>query len=197
MKRLDRRFFARDSLAVAPDLLGKLFVVGACMGRIVEVEAYRQDDPASHSWRGITPRTAVMFGPAGHLYVYFTYGMHFCANVVTGQPGEGSAVLVRALVPLAGLDEMRARRGGARRDVDLANGPAKVCQAFGLDRSHDGLDLVASESLRIGDDGTPPPAVPGVPNRIGISVAVERPWRFFVSGDPHVSKGRPAGLAAT
>jgi DNA-3-methyladenine glycosylase len=179
-------------VVVAPELLGKVLVAGACSGRIVEVEAYREDDEASHSFRGRTARNAVMFGPAGHLYVYFTYGMHFCANVVTGEEGRGSAVLLRALAPLGGLDLMRARRPGARRDIDLANGPGKLCQALALDRVHNGLDLVRGAEVAVMDDGQAPPARPGVSARIGISVAVDRPWRFFVDGDPHVSRARGA-----
>jgi DNA-3-methyladenine glycosylase len=189
---LARCFYARDPLEVAPELLNKLFVVGACAGRIVEVEAYRDDDPASHSFRGRTARNAVMFGPPGHLYVYFTYGMHFCANVVTGREGEGSAVLLRAVAPVAGVELMRTRRPGARRDIDLANGPAKLCQAFAVDRAQDGVDLVGTGPLRIVSDGCTPPSEPGTSSRVGIRVGVDRPWRFFVAGDPHVSRGRPA-----
>jgi DNA-3-methyladenine glycosylase len=132
-----------------------------------------------------------MFGPAGHLYVYFTYGMHFCANAVCGEDGESSAVLLRALAPLEGLDAMRAARGpAARRDRDLCSGPAKLCQAFGIDRAHDGVDLVDGAEIVILDDDTPPPAEPGVSARIGISVAVDEPWRWFVPGDPNVSRLR-------
>ena len=163
---------------MAPDLLHKVLVVGACAGRIVEVEAYRGDDPASHSFRGPTARTATMFGPAGHLYVYFTYGMHHCANVVTGADGDGQAVLLRAVVPVRGIDEMRGRRGG-RADRILADGPGKLCQAFGLDRGHDGVDLCAATSaISIADDGMSPPAAPLVSERIGISVGTDRQWRW-------------------
>jgi DNA-3-methyladenine glycosylase len=176
---LRRRFYARDALVVAPELLGKLLVVGGAAGRIVEVEAYREDDPASHSHRGRTARNATMFGPPGHLYVYFTYGMHHCANVVTGRAGDGQAVLLRAVVPVRGLDELWARRPRARRAEDLANGPGKLCQAFGLDRRHDGIDLCAADSpVRLVDDGTPPPPTPITTGRIGIRRATEHPWRF-------------------
>jgi len=189
-RRLGRRFYARDPLAVAPDLLNKVLVHGARAGRIVEVEAYRgTDDPASHAFRGPTPRTEVMFGPPGHLYVYFSYGMHWCANAVTSRDGEAGAVLIRALAPLRGVEAMHAARPAARRPVDLANGPAKACQALGIDGSHDGVDLVAPGSdLTIVDDGVAPPPVPVVGPRVGISVAVEHPWRFSVPGDPHRSK---------
>lgn len=184
------RWFERDSPVVAPELLNKVFVVGDCRGRIVEVEAYRRDDPASHSYRGPTARNQVMFGPPGRLYVYFTYGMHHCANVVTGAEGDAQAVLLRALAPLAGVERMQARRGAHVRPVDLTNGPGKLCQALGLDRSADGT--VLGDDIRIVDDGVAPPAEPGVSTRVGIRVGVERPWRWFVPGDPHVSKGRPS-----
>jgi DNA-3-methyladenine glycosylase len=187
-----RRFFAADAPVVAPALLNKLLVVGDCVGRIVEVEAYTADDPASHSFRGRTARNAVMFGPPGHLYVYFTYGMHHCANVVTGAVGDGQAVLVRAVAPLAGLGVMRARRG-AVRDVELANGPAKLCRAFGLDRGWDGTALGRGGSAYIAVDGLAPPPEPLVTTRIGIRVGIERPWRWCVPGDPHVSRALPAG----
>lgn len=172
-----RELLARDSPIVAPFLLGKLLAHGPCVGRIVEVEAYREDDPASHSFRGLTPRTQVMFGPAGHLYVYFTYGMHWCANVVTGEDGEGSAVLLRAVTPIEGVDLMRERRGGR---TGLADGPAKLCQAFAIGRDHNGTDLLSSDpdSVRLLDDGTAPPRRPLVGPRIGITKAVDTPWRW-------------------
>jgi DNA-3-methyladenine glycosylase len=176
-RRLDRAFYSRDALEVAPDLLDKVFVVGRCAGRITEVEAYRADDPASHSFRGRTARNAAMFGPGGLLYVYFTYGMHFCANVVTGPAGDGQAVLLRAVTPCRGLETMRARRA-ARSDRALADGPGKLCQAFGLDRTHDGTDLCTSGDVLIVDDGTPPPTDPIVGARVGIRHAVEHPWRW-------------------
>ncbi len=125
--------------------------------RIVEVEAYcGADDAGSHAFRGRTQRNATMFGPAGHLYVYFTYGMHWCANVVAGEPGVAAAVLLRAAAPLEGLETMRERRPAARRDRDLCSGPAKLCQAFGITGAHDGVDLLHGEVLLL-DDGTPPP----------------------------------------
>jgi DNA-3-methyladenine glycosylase len=192
VKSVPRSFFARDSRVVAPELLNKVLVRGDRVGRIVEVEAYAgEEDPASHGFRGPTPRTEVMFGPAGHLYVYFTYGMHFCANAVCGGVGEASAVLLRALAPVTGLEEMRTARGpAARRDRDLCSGPAKLCQAFGIDREQDGVDLVTGDEVGVFDDGTPPPTVPGVSPRIGISVALDHPWRWFVPGDPNVSRAR-------
>lgn len=177
-RRLERSFYARESVELAPTLLNKVLVAGPCAGRIVEVEAYRSDDPASHSFGGRTARNATMFGPPGHLYVYFTYGMHFCANVVGSTDGDAQAVLLRAVVPLRGLDEMRARRGG-RPDRHLTDGPGKLCQAFGLDRQHDGLDLCSDPDVTIVDDGTHPPSAPTITPRIGIRVAVDQPWRWL------------------
>ena len=153
-------------------------MAGPCAGRIVEVEAYRSDDPASHSFRGPTARNAVMFGPAGHLYVYFTYGMHFCANVVAATEGDAQAVLLRAVQPLRGVELMRRRRGG-RPDAILTDGPAKLCQAFGIDRRQDGVDLCTDDLLSVVDDGVAPPSAPRVTPRIGIRVATEQPWRWL------------------
>jgi DNA-3-methyladenine glycosylase len=186
-RALPRSFYRRASTAVAPELLNKLLVAGPCRGRIVEVEAYAgAHDPASHAYRGPTARNATMFGPPGHLYVYFTYGMHFCANAVTGERQEGQAVLLRAVAPVAGIDEMRARRPRARRLRDLGSGPAKLTQAFGIGPDHDGADLVRGP-IRILDDGVAPPPEPGVSTRIGIAKAADRPWRWFVAGEPSVS----------
>jgi len=173
---VERSFLARDALVVAPELLNKVLVAGECAGRIVEVEAYRSDEPAAHSYRGPTPRTEVMFGPAGRLYVYFSYGMHHCANVVTGAEGNGQAVLLRAVTPLRGLDTMAERRHG--RTAHLTDGPGKLCEAFALDRSHSGTDLCAGGEIRLVDDGTPPPEVVLTTPRIGITKAVYLPWRF-------------------
>jgi DNA-3-methyladenine glycosylase len=188
-RRQARRVIERDELArhapeVAPRLLNRLLVAGDCVGRIVEVEAYTADDPASHSHRGQTLRNEVMFGRAGLLYVYFTYGMHHCANVVTGVPGDGQAVLLRAVFPLEGLDVMRARRGN-RPDRLLTDGPGKLCQAFGLDRGFDGTDLCDPASpVRLEDDGVAPPDEPIAGPRIGITVATDRPWRWRVPAAP-------------
>lgn len=189
-RRLPASFYARHPLAVAPELLNKVLVSGDRAGRIVEVEAYcGADDPASHAYRGPTPRTATMFGPPGHLYVYFTYGMHWCANVVTHRPGEVGAVLVRALAPLRGVEAMRHARPAARRDVDVANGPAKLTQALGIDGTYDGADLRRSgRGVTVLQDDTPPPQRPSIGPRVGISVATEEPWRFSVPGEPHRSK---------
>jgi len=185
MRPLERDFFARDALDVAPAMLNKVLVAGECAGRIVEVEAYRSDEPAAHTYRGRTPRNAVMFGPAGHLYVYFSYGMHHCANVVTGDVDDGQAVLLRALVPVAGMDTMRARRPPGTPDGRLADGPGKLCQALGLDLSDSGHDLCGPPDGRgpwVADDGVEPPVTPVVTPRVGITKAADLPWRFLVPG---------------
>jgi DNA-3-methyladenine glycosylase len=174
---VERSQLAGDAPEVAPTLLNKLFVHGECIGRIVEVEAYREVDPASHTFRGRTKRNEVMFGPAGHLYVYFTYGMHHCANVVTGHVGSGAAVLLRAVEPVAGIELMSSRRNGRRQ---LADGPAKLCQAFGIDGDHNGVDLLDGCGVGLFDDGTAPPRSPRVGPRVGISKAVDVPWRWRV-----------------
>lgn len=184
-----------DPLEVAPQLLGKLLACGDRIGRIVEVEAYRgAEDPASHAYRGPTSRNATMFGRAGHLYVYFTYGMHWCANVVCGADGVAGAVLLRALAPVSGLAAMRADRPAARADRDLCSGPAKLCQALGITRAFDGVDLCrAGGPAALLDDGTPPPERPAQGVRIGLRVATELPWRFWIAGDPNVSRPARAG----
>lgn len=188
--RLDRSFYSRPAVEVAPDLLNKVLVSGACSGRIVEVEAYcGRDDPGSHAYRGPTPRTQVMFGPPGHLYVYFSYGMHWCANVVADREGSAAAVLIRALTPLEGIDLIERRRPAARRPRDLCNGPAKLTQALAIDGTHDGLDLVAAERrVCIVDDGTPPPRRLGRSTRIGLSNGTNLRWRWFVPGVEDVSR---------
>jgi DNA-3-methyladenine glycosylase len=191
---LPREAYRRDPRDLAPELLGKVLVhdhpaTGLRTGRIVEVEAYcGAADPGSHAFRGMTPRNRAMFGQPGGLYVYFTYGMHWCANVVCGDEEEGVAVLLRAVAPLAGLDAMRAARPRIRRDRDLCRGPARLCQAFGLDGGFDGADLVtADRGVWVGDDGTPPPAHPFQTTRIGLAAGAEHPWRWCAPGDPHVS----------
>jgi DNA-3-methyladenine glycosylase len=193
---LPRGFYDRDVHLVAHDLLGKVLVgPDGASGRIVEVEAYAgPDDPGSHGFRGPTPRTQVMFGPAGHLYVYFSYGMHWCANVVCGPAGTCAAVLLRALAPLDGVDRMRARRPRARADTDLCSGPAKLCQALGIDKAHDGADVVLGDrGVVLLDDGTPPPVDPVRTVRIGLSAGADLPWRLVVPGDPNVSRPATVG----
>ena len=194
VRRVD---LALGPLTVAPWLLNKVLVRDGRAGRIVEVEAYHgATDAASHAYRGRTPRTAVMFGPPGFLYVYFTYGMHWCANVVCGPDGEAAAALIRALEPMHGLEEMRTARPGARRDRDLCNGPAKLCQALGITGADTGNDLLApgagagaGEMVRLLADGTPPPKRPGRGTRIGIKEATDKRWRFWVPDNAFVSMG--------
>ncbi|HET9076292.1 MAG TPA: DNA-3-methyladenine glycosylase [Acidimicrobiales bacterium] len=190
---LSRDFYARPSLQVAPDLLNKLVVrPDGRAGRIIEVEAYAgAADPASHAYRGRTARNATMFGRPGHLYVYFSYGVHWCANVVTGVEGEASAVLLRALDPVGGLALMRAARWTTQKrqvDRDLCRGPGRLCQALGIDRGFDGTDLTgAGGTLWLADDGVAPPAAPHRSARVGISAARDRLWRFSVADHRGVS----------
>jgi DNA-3-methyladenine glycosylase len=202
-RRLGRGFYQPDPLEVAPLLLGKVVVrADGRSGRILEVEAYRGgDDPASHAYRGPSKRTTTMWGPPGHLYVYFTYGMHWCANVVCGPAGSAGAVLLRALEPLTGLADMRAARwpgvspDARHRDRDLCRGPARLCQALGIDGGFDGVDLVrAPGPLWLVDDGVAPPAAPAVTTRIGLSVGTESLWRWAYPDHPGVSPWwRPPG----
>ncbi len=222
MHRLPREFFARSATEVAPDLLGCVLwhdsPAGRVAVRLVEVEAYQgASDPASHAYRGQTTRNGVMFGPPGHVYVYFTYGMHFCANLVCQPPRRAEAVLLRAGEVVAGaeLAAQRRLRGNGRdtgngrasgngrpmRAVDLARGPARLCQALGIDRGLDGADVCTpGMPLGIGPavpSGNPTPpiatAVPGVIStgpRVGVSQAADRPWRYWLAGDNHVSSYR-------
>lgn len=183
LRGLQRAFFDRDPRMVAPDLLNKLLVRDdGRAGRIIEVEAYcGADDPAAHTFNGPTPRNRTMFGPAGHMYVYFTYGLHWCANTVCGAQGQGWGVLIRAVTPIAGIDLMRPLRPRARNDRDLASGPARLTQAFGIDGSFDGADLIRNDrGVRVMTDGTPPPRAPRVDPRVGISRGKDFPWRWRV-----------------
>jgi DNA-3-methyladenine glycosylase len=188
---LSRAFYRRDSREVARELLNKLLVRDdGRVARIVEVEAYLGGlDPGSHAYRGETPRNRTMFVGPGRLYVYFTYGMHWCANAVCGGEGSGIAVLLRAAAPVDGLEVMWSQRRKARAERDLLSGPAKLCQAFALDGSFDGADLVTRDhGVWIADDGVAPPARPGRSTRIGLTNGAEHPWRWFVKGDPNVSR---------
>jgi len=198
VRPLGRSFYSRPAPVVAPDLLGRLLVrkgtAGLLSARIVECEAYQEDDPASHSFRGLTNRTAVMFGPPGHLYVYFSYGAHWCMNVVTGDDGEGSAVLLRAAEPMSGIEVMQARRGRTEARL-LCSGPGRLTQAFGVTGADNGLDLAWGHDLFL-SEGTPPdPAGVATSTRIGISVAREQPWRFFEAGSSFVSRRAAPSLA--
>ncbi|MFC4149463.1 DNA-3-methyladenine glycosylase [Micromonospora mangrovi] len=180
-------------VAAARGLLGCTLTANDVTVRITETEAYAgtAGDPASHAHRGRTPRNAVMFGPAGHAYVYFTYGMHWCMNVVTGPDGEASAVLLRAGEVVDGLDVARARRPAVRRDVDLARGPARLCATLGVDRTAYGADLLADGPVRLRPAPVPVPgaAVEAGP-RVGVTGAHDVPWRFWIAGDPTVSAYR-------
>jgi DNA-3-methyladenine glycosylase len=153
--------------------------------RIVETEAYDETDVASHSYKGKTPRSEIMFGPAGYLYVYFTYGMHYCANIVVGETGYGAAVLIRAVEPLDHEDILEVRRGG-KRGVEITNGPAKLCQAMGIDKTMNGHDLRKAPLKLIMQPALPGNAV-ATTARIGISQAKDVPWRFYVLGNIYVS----------
>jgi DNA-3-methyladenine glycosylase len=195
MTREDFSILAGPAEIVAPRLLGSLLIrdLGGgkqLAGKIVETEAYDQSDAASHSYKGRTPRTDIMFGPAGHLYVYFTYGMHYCCNVVTGGEGHGSGVLIRALEPLEGNDimlENRSRRKSSRGGIELTNGPAKLCEAFGIDKSWNGHDL-SRPPLTLVLSGKATSETIVQTTRIGISQAKDMPWRFYIGGNPYVSK---------
>jgi DNA-3-methyladenine glycosylase len=196
-RRLPRSFFARPSTEVAPDLLGRVLVRvlpdgSRLAARLVEVEAYEQGDPASHSFKGRpTPRTEVMFGPPGRLYVYFTYGQHFCSNVVTGQDGVGSAVLLRAAEPLDGLELMGVHRGTDAVRL-LCSGPARLTQAFAIARPDNGADLVKDRALFLLSGSPPARRAIARSTRVGVNVGAERRWRFFERGSRYVSPGRPA-----
>jgi DNA-3-methyladenine glycosylase len=157
---------------------------------IVETEAYEPGDPACHGYRGRTARNGTIFGPPARLYVYFAYGNHWMMNVVTREAGEPSAVLLRAARPIEGLAAMATRRG-RERDVDLCSGPGKLCQAFAVDRAQDGEDLVRGRTVWLEAGAPVPPTAVEAGIRVGISVGLEREWRFVVRGDPFVSRGRP------
>ena len=187
---LARIFYDRDALEVAPELLNKVLAGNGVAARIVEVEAYRADeDPGSHAFRGRTKRNASMFGRPGTLYVYFSYGNHWCMNAVCGPGARAHAVLLRAAAPLDGIATMRSRRAKARRDTELCAGPGRLGQAFAVDGELDGTSLLRGP-LRILDDGTPPPARPGVSTRIGLATGrgEKLRYRFFGPGDRHLSR---------
>ncbi len=190
-RKLPRSFYLHPTLAVAKDLLGKYFIRKSgrsyLIGRIVEVEAYLGDrDPASHAYRGKTKRNEVMFKAGGHLYVYFTYGMHYCANVVTEAEGIGRAILLRAIEPVSGIALMKTRRHTGAAD-NLTNGPAKLCEAFGISREENGTDLLGKDIfIAEGRTGLKFQIVRS--RRIGIRKAIDKKWRFSIKGNPHVSK---------
>ena len=181
---LPREFFARTVHEVAPDLIGVTLLVDGVGGRIVEVEAYDQEDPASHGFRGRTPRNAVMFGEAGHAYVYRSYGVHWCLNFVCDEPGRAEAVLIRALEPTAGLERMRERRGVEPLRA-LCSGPGKLCQALAVTRAHDGAPL-DEPPFELHERDESPRIVTGP--RIGITKATELSWRYGLEGSPFLSR---------
>ena len=187
----DLSLLAGDVLDVAPRLLGASLTHAGVTVRLTEVEAYAgTDDPGSHAYRGPTPRTRVMFGPAGRLYAYFSYGMHVCANVVTGPEGTAAAVLLRAGQVVHGIELARERRT-TTRDRDLARGPANLCRALGIGLDLDGTDLSHGPvHLEVGE--APDPAQVSTGPRVGLRGAPDRPWRFWLTGDPTVSSYRPA-----
>jgi len=194
-ERLDAAFFERSVHLVARELIGcRLFYEG-CGGVIVEAESYERDDPACHAYVGLTGRTEVLFGPPGRAYVYLSYGIHSLLNAVAEPEGEAAAVLIRALEPTEGLDQMRARRGVARDD-QLCSGPGKLTEALGVGLGDNGADLGRAPFLLL------PPA-PGwhaeivTGPRIGITKAVDRPWRFCVAGSPHVSRPHPRSASTS
>jgi DNA-3-methyladenine glycosylase len=182
--RLTRDFFDRSVHEVAPALIGVTLLSHGVGGTIVEVEAYDHEDPAAHGYRGKTPRNASMFGPPGHAYVYRSYGIHWCLNFVCEVEGVASAVLIRALEPTHGLDEMRARRGFDEPRL-LCSGPGRLCQALAITRDHDGhaLDEPPFELLGRGSE---PPLLRGP--RVGITQAADRPWRYGLAGSRYLSR---------
>ncbi len=183
--KLTRPFFNRPVLAVARDLIGATLLVNGVGGRIVEVEAYHQTEPAAHSYRGLTPRTAVMFGPPGHAYVYRSYGLHWCLNFVCEAEGSAAAVLIRAIEPLEGLAAMHKRRAGIDDPRLLCAGPGRLCAAMNVTVAQNGLSLDRSPfELRARPDK--PEIITG--QRIGITKAVEKPWRFGLKGSRYLSK---------
>src|SRR6266446_9685909 len=187
-KALKRSFFARSVHEVAPDLIGATMLVDGIGGIIVEVEAYHHTDPAAHSFRGPTPRNRVMFGPPGVAYVYRSYGIHWCVNFVCEKEGSASAVLIRALQPTHGIPAMRRRRG-LQDERSLCSGPGKLTQALAITEEYNGLPLDASP-IALHARADKPDTVAGV--RIGISRAVELPWRYGLKGSKFLSKPFPA-----
>ncbi len=192
---MNRHFFARGVHLVAPDLIGVTLLAGGVGGEIVEVEAYDREDPASHGHRGPTARNAAMFGPPGHAYVYRSYGVHWCLNLVCGEEGDPQAALVRALAPTHGLEAMRLRRG-VEDERALCSGPGKLCQALGITGEHDGLPLDL-QPFRLLPRAREPELVVGP--RVGISQAVDLPWRYGLAGSPFLSQPfkRRLGAGAT
>jgi len=187
-RRLERAFFDRSVHEVARDLIGCRLYFEGVGGTIVETESYERDDPACHAYAGLTDRTEVLFGPPGRAYVYLSYGIHSLLNAVAEPDGEAAAVLIRALEPTAGLGAMRAHRGN-RPDGELCSGPGKLTEALGIGLEHNGADLGRDPFLLMAPGGPTPEVVTGP--RIGITKAVERPWRFCAAGSRFVSRPKP------
>lgn len=195
--KLPLKFYIRDVHTVAKELLGKLFVRRVeekfLICKIVEIEAYDgRIDEAAHSYNGKTKRNEIMFQGGGNLYVYFTYGMHFCSNVVTGKVDEGTAVLLRAMEPVDGIEQMALNRYGKKNitekeKINLTNGPAKICQAFSIARKENGTSLIGDEIFIIDQPKIPSSQI-GISRRIGIKKSVDLPWRYFIKNNPFVSK---------
>jgi DNA-3-methyladenine glycosylase len=196
-KKLQRDFYTRNLLVVARELLGKILVKKSgsknLSGKIVEVEAYHGGyDQASHAFKGKTKRNEIMFDEGGHLYVYFTYGAHFCANVVVGKKGKGIAVLIRAVEPIKGINVMSKNRFGTnlilnKEKYNLTSGPGKLCQAFGINRNHNGTDLTGNEIFILDQPKLNNKEI-GVSKRIGITRSVDLQWRFFIKDNSYVSR---------
>ena len=196
-KKLKKSFYQRELLIIARELLGKVLVKSSdkeiLAGKIVEVEAYHGDiDEAAHSYGGITKRNEIMFEAGGYLYVYFTYGAHHCCNVVTGKKGQGTAILIRAVEPFIGLERMIENRFGRKLKSDkeifnLTSGPGKVCQAFGIDRTHSGTDLTGKEIFILDGEKIKSKEI-GISKRIGITRSVDLQWRFFIKNNPYLSR---------
>jgi DNA-3-methyladenine glycosylase len=187
-QRLATAFFERSVHEVARDLVGCRLFYDGCGGTIVETESYERDDPACHAYVGLTDLTEPLFGPPGRAYVYLSYGIHSLLNAVCEPEGEAAAVLIRALEPTAGLEAMRARRG-AKPDTELCSGPGKLTEALGIGLAQNGADLSRDPFLLLPPAGSPPKIVAGP--RIGITKAVERPWRLCAAGNPFVSRPWP------
>jgi DNA-3-methyladenine glycosylase len=183
-------FFERSVHDVARELVGCSLFYEGCGGTIVETESYERNDPACHAYVGLTPRTATLFGPAGRAYVYLSYGIHSLLNAVAEPEGEAAAVLIRALEPTAGIDEMRDRRGELP-DLELCSGPGKLTEALGIGLEDNGADLTRDPFLLLPPEAGSASTVVTGP-RVGISKAVERPWRFCAAGSPYVSRPRPS-----
>lgn len=195
--KLKKSFYRRELLIVAKELLGRVLVKSSdkeiLAGKIVEVEAYHGDiDEAAHSYGGITKRNEIMFESGGYLYVYFTYGAHHCCNVVTGKKGQGTAVLIRALEPIQGIDTMINNRFGRKlknekETFNLTSGPGKVCQAFSIDRTHSGTDLTGDKIFILDGEKIKSRDI-WISKRIGITRSVDFPWRFFIKDNPYLSR---------